>query len=210
MSEDWLGRWDQGRTGWHEPAGNEGLKTFWPDIADPGSVLVPLCGKSPDLLWLAERGHHVVGVELSETAVRGFFADNELEYELESAGQFSRYAATQHSLKLCCGDFFAFESPPFDALYDRGALVAISGEQRPQYVEHTNKLLKPGALRLVVTLEYDQRVVNGPPFAVLADELAGYWSDLARVGEKDDIDNCPPKFRAAGLTDISEVFWLSR
>lgn len=210
MSEDWLGRWDQGRTGWHEPTGNEGLKSFWPDIAKPGGVLVPLCGKTPDLLWLAQRGHAVVGVELSKIAIEGFFADHDLEFELESAGPLSRYTATQHSLTLYCGDYFDFQSQPFDALYDRGALVALAEDLRPRYVEHTRQLLKPGAMRLVITLEYDQRIVNGPPFSVSADELATYWDDLIRVGAKDDIDNCPPKFRKAGLSDIAEVFWLSR
>ncbi len=210
MSEDWLGRWDQGRIGWHEPAGNEGLKSFWPDIAIPGSVLVPLCGRTPDLLWLAQRGHAVVGVELSKIAIEGFFADHDLEFELESAGPLSRYSATHHSLTLYCGDYFDFQSPPFDALYDRGALVALGEDLRPRYVEHTRQLLKPGAMRLVITLEYDQRIVNGPPFSVSADELATYWDDLTRVGEKNDIDNCPPKFRKAGLSDIEEVFWLSR
>ena len=209
MSEDWLGRWDQGRIGWHEPAGNEGLKSFWPDIAIPGSVLVPLCGRTPDLLWLAQRGHAVVGVELSKIAIEGFFADHDLEFELESAGPLSRYSATHHSLTLYCGDYFDFQSPPFDALYDRGALVALGEDLRPRYVEHTRQLLKPGAMRLVITLEYDQRIVNGPPFSVSADELATYWDDLTRVGAKDDIDNCPPKFRKAGLSDIAEVFWLS-
>lgn len=210
MSEDWLARWDQGRTGWHEPAGNEGLKSFWPDTANPGSVLVPLCGKSPDLLWLAERGHDVVGVELSEIAVAGFFEEHDLQFERTLAGPLNRYTAMQHSLNLYCGDYFEFQSRPFDALYDRGALVALPKDMRPRYVEHTNGLLNPGATRLVITLEYDQRVVNGPPFAVSADELATYWSDLIRVGEKDDIDNCPPKFRQAGLTDVTEVVWLSR
>lgn len=210
MSEDWLDRWDKGRTGWHEPAGNDGLKSFWPQSGNPGSVLVPLCGKSPDLLWLAERGHDVVGVELSEVAATSFFEEQELEFELEAAGPLNRYAATRHSLAIYCGDYFQFQSPPFDALYDRGALVALSAEQRPRYVAHTAKLLKPGALRLVITLEYDQRVVDGPPFAVSAEEIAGYWDDLVRVGERDDIETCPPKFRQAGLSAISEVFWLSR
>lgn len=210
MTEDWQGRWNQGRTGWHEPAGNEGLKAYWPDVAKPGSVLVPLCGKSPDLLWLAERGHDVVGVELSEIAVAGFFEEHGLEFELDAAGPLSRYRAIQHSLTLFCGDYFEFQSPPFDALYDRGALVALAAEQRPRYVEHTSSLLNPAATRLVVTLEYDQQAVNGPPFSVPAEELLAYWSDMVRIGEKDDIDNCPPKFRQAGLTEVSEVFWLSR
>ena len=209
MSEDWLGRWDQGRIGWHEAAGNEGLKSHWPELPDGSSVLVPLCGKAPDLLWLAQRGHVVVGVELSDVAVAAFFAEHELEFDREPSGLLDRYTAKNYPITVYCGDYFSFESAIFDALYDRGALVALPQDQRLKYVEHTRQLLRVDATRLVITLEYDQQVVNGPPFSVLAGELAGYWDDLVRVGEKSDIENCPPKFRKAGLTDILEVVWLS-
>jgi len=43
----------------------------------------------------------------------------------------------------------------------------------------------------------------------MPDELLGYWPDLVRIAEKDDIETCPPKFRAAGLSDIREVIWQS-
>lgn len=209
-SEDWLGRWVEGRTGWHEPAGNAGLRKFWAELAEPGRVLVPFCGKSPDLLWLAQRGHEVVGVELSEIAVVGFFEDHDLEYEFETVGPLGRYQAKERGVTLYCGNYFDFRSEPFDALYDRAALVALPAEQRPRYVEHTNRLLRPDAARLIITLEYDQSIVNGPPFSVSAKEIGGYWDDMVRVDEQDDIDNCPPSFRKAGLKAILEVFWLSR
>lgn len=210
MSEDWLGRWIEGRTGWHEAGGNEGLRMYWPEFAAPSSVLVPLCGKTPDLLWLAERGHDVVGVELSEIAVRGFFDDHGLRYEHKTGRRLDRYQAKERAITVHRGDYFGFTSGPFDALYDRGALVALPPDERPRYVEHTKSLLKSDALRFVITLEYDQSIVNGPPFSVTADELSGYWDDLVRVGERDDIDTCPPKFLKAGLQEITEVFWLSR
>ncbi len=210
MIEDWLGRWVEGRTGWHEPAGNDGLKTHWPVLPQGSRVLVPLCGKAPDLLWLAKQGHVVVGVELSDIAVAAFFADHKLEFERESSSSLDRYTAKDYPITLYCGDYFNFQSQTFDALYDRGALVALPNDLRPRYVEHTRRLLKPGATRMVITLEYDQLIVNGPPFSVLAEELAGYWDDLVRVSETNDIDNCPPKFRKAGLADILEVVWLSR
>ena len=210
MSEDWLGRWDQGRIGWHESAGNEGLKTHWPVLPEGSSVLVPFCGKAPDILWLAERGHVVVGIELSDIAVTGFFDEHDLEFECESSGSLDRYSAKKYPITLYCGDYFSFRSQTFDALYDRGALVALPKDARPHYVEHTRQLLNPDATRLIITLEYDQFVVNGPPFSVQAEELVGYWDDLVRVGAQSDIDNCPPKFRKAGLTDIVEVVWLSR
>ncbi|MGI9204520.1 MAG: thiopurine S-methyltransferase [Woeseiaceae bacterium] len=213
MTEDWLARWAKGRTGWHEEDGNAGLKAHWPSIESNGNrrsrVLVPLCGKTPDLLWLADQGHEVVGIELSEIAIEQLFAEHDLAYRLEEGEYLDRYRAVEIPLTLYCGDYFCFEDEPFDALFDRGALVALPEALRTAYAEHTRNLLRPGATKMIITLEYDQSITPGPPFAVSAEELAVAWSDLRRVAEYDDIDNCPPKFRAAGLTEILEVVWLS-
>ena len=209
MAEGWLDRWATGRTGWHEEDGNAALKSYWPVNTDAKRVLVPLCGKSHDLVWLARRGHEVVGVELAEEAIHEFFADNDLAYRAESGEHLDRYSADDLPISIYCGDYFRFDAAPFDALYDRGALVAMPETLRPAYVEHTRKLLRPDAIRLLITLEYDQGVVQGPPFSVPLSEIGTYWSDLVRVEEFDDIETCPPKFRAAGLTDIKEVVWLA-
>ena len=156
----WRDRWAEGRTGWHEPGGNAGLRAAWPPLADNVRVLVPLCGKSPDLLWLARRGHDVTGIELSEIAVRDFFEDNAIEYETGKSGSLDRFAAVELPLALYCGDYFAFGESGFDALYDRGALVALPPDLRGRYVEHTRSLLRDGARRMIITLEYDQTVVS--------------------------------------------------
>jgi thiopurine S-methyltransferase len=204
---DWHDRWAKGRTGWHEAAGNAGLKAHW--RLDAGRVLVPLCGKSPDLVWLAERGHDVAGVELSDIAIRDFFAEQGLSCDEDRDSPLPAYRCRELPVTLYHGDYFEFTAPPFDALYDRGALVAINPALRGRYVTHTKSLLADGASVLLVALEYDQSVVDGPPFALEPDELAGYFGDLERVSEQDDIDNCPPKFREAGLTEIREVVWRS-
>ena len=209
VDEDWRVRWAEGRIGWHEPEGNAGLHAAWPPFSDNTRVLVPVCGKSPDLLWLAKRGHDVTGVELSAIAVRHFFAENSIEYQSVKGDSLDRYSAVDLPLTLYCGDYFEFSGSGFDALYDRGALVALPPELRERYIEHTKNLLRPGASKMIVTLEYDQAVVSGPPFSVPAGEISGYWDDLVCVSKKDDIDNCPPKFRAAGLTDVKELVWFS-
>ncbi len=209
VDEDWRVRWAKGRTGWHEPEGNAGLQESWPALTDNQRVLVPLCGKSPDLLWLARRGHDVTGVELSEIAIRDFFTDNDIEFHMTNAGVLDRYAAVAWPLTLYCGDYFEFAESGFDALYDRGALVALPPDLRSRYVVHTKSLLRAGASKMIITLEYDQEAVNGPPFSVPAAEVCSYWDDLICVSKKDDIDNCPPKFRAAGLTDVKELVWSS-
>jgi len=42
-------------------------------------ILVPLCGASDDLVWLADQGHTVVGVEAVKKGIKYFFERNNLE-----------------------------------------------------------------------------------------------------------------------------------
>lgn len=208
MHDDWLDRWEEGRIGWHEPDGSAALKAHWPKLASGDRVLVPLCGKSLDLRWLAERGLAVTGVEMSLIAIEAFFREQQLDFE-HIEGPMDRYRARDLDITLYCGDFFEFEDEPFKAVFDRGSLIAIPRDVRPHYVVHLDSLMRADSVRLLVTLEYDQSRVAGPPFAVMPDEVRQYWPDLQRVSEHDDIDNCPPKFRDAGLDRVVEVVWSS-
>lgn len=209
MTEDWQQRWRDGRTGWHEPDGNAGLRRHWPASAGDREVLVPLCGASPDLRWLAESGSRVTGVELSELAAARFFAEQELAFDIVERAGMPCYRAQALPLDIVCGDYFEFDDAGYNALYDRGSLIALPPAARPAYIGHTDRLLTADPLRLVITLEYPQDAVNGPPFAVLPEELLGYWPELREVSSCDDIDNAPPKFRQAGLQALIEKRWLS-
>ena len=209
MNAEWLDRWERGQTGWHEAGGNSALRKFWPGLAAGSRVLVPLCGKSADLLWLAGQGCDVTGVELSEIAVRSFFAEARIEYEVETGGGLSKFRSLQHQLTIVCGDYFQYTDDRHDALYDRAALVALPAELRPVYVEHTKTLLKAGATQLLITLEYDQSGANGPPFSVLPDEVKGYWPGLRRAGDLSALASMPPKFREAGLSEFVEAVWVT-
>ncbi|MBT8110990.1 MAG: thiopurine S-methyltransferase [Gammaproteobacteria bacterium] len=204
MDEQWLERWREGRIGWHEPEGNTSLQKHW--VVSGKRVLVPLCGKTRDLIWLEHQGHEVVGVELSELAVQAFFAENEIAYSIV-AGPQTAYVADNRSITIYCGDYFDFSAGPFDAYYDRGALVAIPPNLRGRYVGHTRSLLREDADKLIICLEYDASIATGPPFPVPAEEVLSYWPDLQRVDAYDDIENGPPKFREAGLEEMIEVVW---
>lgn len=206
MNEDWLERWREGRTGWHEADGNRSLKRHWP--TGGRDVLVPLCGKSPDLLWLEHQGNAVTGVELSEIAVQAFFEENALECTVED-GRLKTYAAKRRNITIHCGDYFEFLGGPFDALYDRGALIALNAALRPEYVAHTKSLLAEDSLQLLITVEYDQSVCDGPPFSILPEEIRAYWPNLRRIDAYDDTANAPPKFLAAGLATMTEAVWLT-
>ena len=205
MNENWIERWETGKTGWHEPDGNENLKAHWQWSGK--RVLVPLCGKTPDLLWLESQGNEVVGVEVSELAVESFFEENDLEHERE-AGALTRYRCTSLNLTICCGDFFEFRDEPFDAHFDRGALVALTAELRERYAQHASSLLADDARQFIVTLDYDESVCQGPPFFVSPDELSSYWPGVREHARVDDTANAPPKFLEAGLKRLDEVVWV--
>ena len=101
-----------------------------------------------------------------------------------------------------------FAAPTFDALFDRASLIALDSDLRPRYVRHTQSLLKSEAAQLLITLEYDQSLVNGPPFCVMADEVLSYWPTLCSVNQEEALASCPPKFRDAGVTHVNEVTWV--
>lgn len=207
--QDWLDRWTAGNTGWHQTGVNESLREFWVSPGPGARVLVPLCGKSWDLLWLAEQDLAVTGVELSAFAIEGFFSEHNLAYEKAETGSLICYRAVERDITLHCGDYFNFTAPKFDALFDRASLIALDAEHRPAYAAHTKALLNDDAFQLLITLEYDQTLVHGPPFCVMAEEVHGIWPELRRVHEKEALDSCPPKFRGAGVSHVNEVTWVS-
>ncbi len=135
-------------------------------------MFVPLCGKSLDLLWLAGQGHPVLGVEISPVGVESFFQENGLKPQVTDAPPFRRYQVDE--LTVLCGDFFALTPGHLQgvtAVFDRASLIALPPELRPRYAEHLQGLLRPETRILLVTLDYDQAEMAGPPFSVGEDEV---------------------------------------
>lgn len=205
--EFWHSRWQAGRHGWHETAGNAALKKYWPRLPAGSRVLVPLCGKSVDVLWLARQGLLVTGVELSAIAARAFFEEAGLTYEVTVRDGFKWFRGRDSGIAIACGNYFDFMDRPFDALYDRAALGAISPGKRPEYARHTQGLLQSTAYRMLITLEFDDSNYEGPPYPVWPDEILSYWPDLQRIDERDDTENRPAKFHDAGVEQLMEVAW---
>lgn len=165
----WLKKWELGETGFHQESINETLQEWWPSVEAPAgsAVLVPLCGKSLDMCWLAEQGHKVVGVEVSPVACEAFFDGLELEPQVARAGAFRSYSAGPY--RILQGDFFSATSAdvaPVAAFYDRAALVAMPPEMQPDYTRQLLSLLPPGSAGLINCLEYPPEVMDGPPFSI--------------------------------------------
>ncbi|QHD02515.1 thiopurine S-methyltransferase [Pseudomonas sp. S04] len=207
--EFWHKKWASNQIGFHLPQVNPYLQRHWPELAIPARarVLVPLCGKSLDLLWLAGQGHQVLGIELSQTAVEDFFSEQQLAPEVSDAGAFKVYRAG--AIELWCGDFFALTARDVAdcaALYDRAALIALPPPMRERYGAHLQQIL-PAELRgLLITLDYDQAQLPGPPFAVEDDEVRRSWGCFWRLYmlQEQDVLGESWKFLRAGVTRLVE------
>jgi thiopurine S-methyltransferase len=180
----WHERWEAGEIGFHQDSTHQMLVKHWPALrlAAGACVLVPLCGKSRDMLWLADTGYDVVGVELSEIAVQAFLAENDLVAQSGAAGRFAACRAGR--VTLLCGDFFALTpevTGPIAAVYDRAALVALPPDMRRRYVAKLRQLCAPGVQMLLITFEYAEGAISAPPFCVPEAEVRSLYSEWCAV-----------------------------
>ncbi|MCA1714545.1 MAG: thiopurine S-methyltransferase [Gammaproteobacteria bacterium] len=211
----WHQRWRDGQIGFHQERVTPLLEQHWDAIGLPAGsrVFVPLAGKSLDMLWLAARGHRVLGVELSQLAVEQFFAGNDLVPAIRE----SRYGL-HHSIaeiELLCGDAFALDAEIMAdcaGVFDRAALIALPPELRARYVEELYARLPGGCRGLLITLEYPQHEKAGPPFCVPEVEVrALYGRDWSiEVLDRRDILATQPGFVAEGVTALHTVAYRLR
>lgn len=179
MQYDWLGRWQENRIGFHQENVNSRMIRYWHRLAlnPAASVFVPLCGKTQDMIWLKEAGYSVIGNELSDIACRDFFNENALALSESKRGKFNRFANQQ--VELLQGDFFDLVRENLEdvtGVFDRASLVALPANLRTQYADHMATILTPGCKMLLITMEYDQSKMQGPPFSVTEEEVRELFS----------------------------------
>ena len=207
--EFWHDRWERNQIGFHLQEVNPYLQRWWPElgVAQGGRVLVPLCGKSLDVSWLASQGYEVLGVELSQAAVEAFFREHNIEPQVSQREGFKVYEAGP--VTLMCGDFFALAATDVATcagLYDRAAMIALPSEMREAYAQHLTRIVPQGCKGLLITLDYNQSEMDGPPFSVPHEQvqqlLGADWR--LDIVEQPDILGKSWKFLKGGATRLVE------
>lgn len=207
--EFWLEKWQRNETGFHLDEVNSSLVAAWPQLGvTAGRVLVPLCGKSVDVLWLLQQGFDVVGIELSALALTALKADIQqlLGGEFERQERDGLIIDCHPRVVLIEGDLFAVTPDhvgPIAAVYDRAAMVALPAAMRERYRTQVVRLAA-AAPQLLITLDYDQTVAGGPPFAVSDAEVRASLEAVYRIRCQDEREliEQEPRFRAKGLTSF--------
>ncbi len=212
---DWLKFWENNETNWHGDKITQELVEYFElfELEPRDKVFVPLCGKSLDMLYIMNQGFSVVGVEISEIGVRQFFSENNLAYKITKVDDFDLYST--ENLEIYCGDFFALTSKHLNnvkSVFDRKSLIALEPEVRQKYVKHLNDIISLGARILLVTLQYPQYQMSGPPFSVDKSEVESLFSmafESQELRSFNDIEN-ESKLTRAGVNYINNAAYYLR
>lgn len=209
----WHDKWQQQQIGFHQADINPFLVTHWHhlNLSQGSKVFVPLCGKSLDMEFIASQGHEVLGSELSALAVKQFFEEAGLVPQVDNRGEHVHHSA--RGIELVQGDFFTLPKElvtECQGFYDRAALIAWPAEMRLQYARQLASLIPSGARGLLVTLDYPQETLQGPPFAVSPDWVEthlGPWFEVASLECRDVLaDN--PRFVKKDVPWLNEAAFL--
>ncbi|WAC65040.1 thiopurine S-methyltransferase [Pseudoxanthomonas sp. SL93] len=211
----WLQRWQEGQIGFHRDDVMPLLEKHWSSLQlSAGSrVLVPLCGKSLDMHWLAAQGHRVLGVELSPLAVTQFFEEAGLEPVRTTTRYGEHFSAGP--VEIILGDAFALDPAllaDVAGVYDRAALIALPPDLRLRYRDTVYASLPAGCQGLLITLEYAQAEKAGPPFSVAQQEVETLFAAPWRhtLLERRDILDQEPRFREEGLSALETAVYRLR
>lgn len=221
MNEYWLEKWNKLEIGFHQPETSHYLKAHAGVLGERSRVLVPLSGKTLDLIFLRDRGHDVIACELSPIACEGFFDENRIHYEKSKQGAFTIYRSHPR-ITVFCGDFFELSpalTGPIEAAWDRAALVALPPELRPSYVRCVLSLLG-GELGvsgpkniLLSSLDYPDGP-QGPPFSVTHAEIERLYApaEVEKLDSRflDDLPRRNPKFAETQVRETAYRIKLPR
>lgn len=203
----WHDRWKQNKIGFHRSDVNPFLVEHFRslNLKRGSKIFLPLCGKTLDIGWLLAQGFPVAGAELSELAIKQLFSELGVTPEIKNLGNLILYTAKD--LEIFVGDIFNLTSEmlgDIEAIYDRAALIALPQEMRVKYTNHLIEITDT-APQLLITLEYDQAVIDGPPFSISTKEVKEHYTDHYKV---DHIIRLRVEGGMKGITPATESVYL--
>ncbi|MBK22593.1 MAG: hypothetical protein CME70_01195 [Halobacteriovorax sp.] len=211
--EFWLNKWNQNSIGFHRSEYHPELLKYITKFEElEKSVLVPLCGKSLDLIYLKDQGFNVVGIEFSKKACEEFFNENNIEYQIITEDGFEIFESDK--IHLYCGDYFKFvPREKLNFAYDRAAIVALDPNNRKAYADQYAKNINAGGKLLMLTFEYDQSKCQGPPWSTEEYFIYEYFEKEFDIDilENSQIKVGNPRMQEAGVsTALQKTFLLTK
>lgn len=223
--QTWEKDWKKNTPAWHRKYVSPMLIKHYDDFTSGRKnlrVLVPLCGKSLDMIWLADQGHAVIGVEMIRKAIETFFEENKLEYFMNTAqtsagGEYSLFKAKQKDITLIECNIFDLSrelyQQKFDCIWDRGSLtmVTMMHEARlKQYVDIMLSSLRSDGRYFLMCFRHESGKNEGEWISHLPEEklieLCGDRCNVQLV-EQDDVNNDPVLLEAYSTASQHSIFY---
>ncbi len=188
----WLKVWENNDIPFHQDDVKSELIDFFPllNLQKNSNILIPLCGKSKDLLWLSEQGHQIIGIEISPIACENFFTENNIQPSVIKKPSYLIYQ--NDNIRIICADLFQLtkdDFPTIHAIYDCKALIALPPEMKKKYVQHLLQCVGPEIQILLFNILTDDKV-QGPPFPSSDAEIEMLYSDfqISKIKEECHVD----------------------
>lgn len=203
--EFWHDKWKKNEIGFHLNQPHSLLVKYIDslNLEKSNRIFLPLCGKSLDIHWLLAQGYHLIGIDLSPIAIEELISELAIPFTERKLEKLTHYHHPQ--IDLFVGDFFELTSSnigKIDAIYDRAALVALAEEVRTDYAQHLMQISNQ-ATQLLISFEYDQSVMAGPPFSISPQQLKDYYSKQYQLKLLESQTEL-----LKGKVDAEEKIWL--
>ncbi len=174
---EWEARFQADETPWERgdvhPAARMWLETG--ELAKGMSVIIPGCGRCPEVTAFARAGLEVIAADLSQTAI---------------AWQQRQLAAQKLSAVTIEGDILKpghgawYPDQPVDRVYEQTFLCAIPPRLRVAYEASLIKWLKPGGKLLALFMQKEER--GGPPYGCSLEAMHELFPDERWIWPPDD------------------------
>ena len=168
---DWQKHYDDNDLAWDLGEVANPFVRLWEDeVLTPGTLIVPGCGQGHEVIYFAERGFQVTGVDYSpgaETLLGDSLSNKNLN------------ARVLHQ------DFFELDEThthAYEAMLEQTFFCAIHPDQRSAYVETVSRILKPGGM--LFGLFYETGEEGGPPFNTTEADIRKHFAavfDIERL-----------------------------
>lgn len=192
-NDEWKNRWVVRNIGFHQSQ-HDGLLDAKEDEMFGGktkSIFMPLCGKTFDIVWMYKKGHTVCGVEIAEQAIKEFFDENEIDFDVETVENIGKlYKSKDGLLRLYVADLFDMSRElcgQYDLIWDRRSLVAINLIDHEKYRDLVLSMMKDDGTYYLSTVEYDPAVWPGPPHTIsdkVVKDIYGNYCTIELLEEK--------------------------
>ena len=168
---DWQKHYDDNELSWDLGEVANPFVRLWEDkVLQPGTLIVPGCGQGHEVIYFAERGFQVTGVDYSlgaEKLLRDSLSNKNL------------------NVQVLHQNFFELDethTQAYDNMLEQTFFCAIHRDQRPAYVATVSRILKPGGL--LFGLFYETGEEGGPPFNTTEVDIQNHFAaafDIERL-----------------------------